>query len=72
MKVEYSKYQITFKCGHYDEYIKLLSVLNELVSCCCNKYGGTCKRCICSKIFDDNDKDLCDIISDSYFEQRQL
>lgn len=27
MKVEYNKYQITFKCGNYDEYIKPLSYL---------------------------------------------
>lgn len=50
MKVEYNKYQITFKCGHYDEYIKFLSALNDLVTCCCNKYNGTCKRCFLSKI----------------------
>lgn len=33
MKVEYNKYQITFKCGHYDEYIKFLSALNDLAAC---------------------------------------
>lgn len=69
MKVEYNKYQITFKCGHYVEYIKFLSALNDLATCCCNKYDGACKRCFLSKIFDDNGKDLCDIIINSYFEQ---
>ena len=69
MKVEYNKYQITFKCGNYDEYIKFLTALNDLVICCCNKYNGTCKRCFLSRIFDDYGIDLCDIISDSYFAQ---
>lgn len=66
MKVEYNKYQINFKCGHYDEYIKFLSALNDLVTCFCNKYNGICERCVLSKIFDDNDIDLCDIITNSY------
>lgn len=71
MKVEYKKYQITFKFKHYYEYIKFLSALNDLVTCCCDKYYGTCKRCFLSRIFDDNDIDLCDIITNSYFEQSQ-
>lgn len=70
MKVEYNKYQITFKCGNYDEYIKFLSALNDLVICCCDKYYGACKRCFLSKFFDDDGTDLCDIITNSYFAQR--
>ena len=69
MKVEYRKYEITFKCEHYYEYIKLLSALNDLVTCCCNKYDGSCERCFLSKIFDDNDNDLCDIIDNIYYSQ---
>ena len=70
MKVVNEKYQITFKCVSHDEYVNLLSALNGLVTCCCNKYYGICKKCFLSRIFDDNDIDLCDIITNSYFEQR--
>lgn len=30
MKVEYNKYQITFKCGNYDEYIKFFEYIKPL------------------------------------------
>lgn len=70
MKVVNEKYQITFKCVNHDEYVNLLSALNDLVTCCCDKYYGTCKICFLSRIFDDNDIDLCDIITDSYFAER--
>ena len=70
MKVVNENNQITFKCVNHHEYFNLLSALNGLVICCCNKYNGTCKRCFLSRIFDDNDIDLCDIITDSYFAER--
>lgn len=33
------------------------------------KRAGDCKRCFLSKIFDDSDEDLCDIIINGYFAQ---
>lgn len=72
MKVLNERYQITFKFTNHDEYVKLLSTLNNLVTCCCDRHEGTCKRCCLSKIYDDNGIDLCDIITNTYFDKRQL
>ena len=66
MKVEYNKYQITFKCGNYDEYIKFVKVLDRLITCWCNRHGGICKICMLGSIVDGKDADLCDIFTHLY------
>ena len=66
MKVECNKYQITFKCGNYDEYITFLNVLDRLTTCWCDRPGGTCKGCMLRSIVDDKDAGLCEIFTDLY------
>lgn len=66
MKLKAEKYELTFECTNYDEYINFLNVLDRLATCWCNRHGGTCKDCRLKSIADDRGADLCDIFTDLY------
>lgn len=53
MKLKAEKYELTFECTNYDEYINFLEVLDRLDTCWCNRDGGTCKDCMLKSIVDD-------------------
>lgn len=66
MKLKAEKYELTFECTNYDEYINFLEVLDRLATCWCNRPGGTCKDCMLKSIVGDRGDDLCDIFDDLY------
>lgn len=66
MKLKAEKYELTFECTNYDEYINFLDVLDRLATCWCNRDGGTGKDCMLKSIVDDRGDDLCDIFAALY------
>lgn len=67
MKVIAENQELTFKFVDDVEYINFLKVLDQLCTGWCNRHAeGRCSHCLLTSVVDDDEWDLCDLITALY------